>query len=249
MKITYLSLSTLALASLSSAAFAANTPLTLGAAALYMQSPYQGGKERFYPLPLVNYEDTHFFISGLQAGYFLWKGQQDQFSLIITSSGQEYDPKRSYSSAMKQLDKRHLTLMGGGQWQHIAEWGVLKTSLVGDVLNQSNGIVWNTNWHYPLMLGDISLLPGTGVSWNSSHQTNYYYGVSSTESRRSGISSYHAGDSWLPYVEISASYPLTTRLQLGVGGRYQWFGSEVKDSPMVARSGQAMVWSGLSYTF
>lgn len=249
MKTSYLTAVTLATACFTSGVLAAGSPLTLGAGALYVQSPYQGGKERYYPFPLINYEDANFFVSGLQGGYFLWKDQQDQFSLIITSSGQEYDPKRTSSSAMKQLDKRHLTLMAGGQWQHIADWGVLKTSLVGDVLDQSNGFVWNTNWHYPLMLDGISLNPGAGVSWNSSKQTNYYYGVSSAESRHSGISSYDAGDSWLPYVEVSASYPLTSRWQLGVGGRYQWFGSEVKDSPMVAKSGQAMIWTGLSYTF
>ena len=70
MKISYLSLSTLAAVCFSSGVFAAGSPLTVGAGALYVQSPYQGGKERYYPFPLVNYEDANFFVSGLQGGTF-----------------------------------------------------------------------------------------------------------------------------------------------------------------------------------
>ncbi|ARU94157.1 MltA-interacting protein MipA [Tatumella citrea] len=228
---------------------AENTPLTVGASVLYMQSPYHGDKDRYYPFPLLNYEGDHFFISGWQAGYYLWKDNSDQLSVIITSSGQEYRPKKNDFSDMRQLDKRHLTLMAGGMWRHTADWGVVKTSLVGDVLGESNGMIWTTDWHYPLTLGGFTLNPGVGLSWNSARETGYYYGVSQDESSRSGIASYHSGDSWNPYAEVSAVYPLTSRWQLGVGGRYQWFDNAVKDSPMVSKSGQVMVWSGVSYTF
>ncbi|MFC6360631.1 MULTISPECIES: MipA/OmpV family protein [Tatumella] len=249
MKKSLFCVSTLIGACFSGQVLAENTPLTLGASVLFMQSPYHGDKNKYYPLPLVDYQGEHFFISGWQAGYNLWKDDQDQFSLIITTSGEEFKPGKNDYSDMKRLDKRHMTLMGGGMWQHTADWGVLKTSLTGDVLDESNGLIWNTNWHYPLMIGGFSVNPGAGVSWNSAHQTDYYYGVSSAESARSGISRYHTGDSWNPYAEVSAIYPLTERWQLGFGGRYQWFDSAIKDSPMVAKSGQLMVWSGVSYTF
>lgn len=239
----------IALAISSAAVSAAEHPLTLGISGLYVQSPYQGGDSRVYPLPLVNYQGDNFFINGLQGGYYLWKGSEDQFSVILTTSGQEFDPSRSDDPAVKQMDKRHLTLMAGGMWQHQADWGVFKTSLVGDVLNQSNGFIWNSNWHYPLMLGKVAVNPGLGLSWNSAHQTDYYYGISGQESARSGLAEYRASDSWLPYAEVSAVYPLSERWRLAAGARYQWFSSEVKDSPLVARSGQTMLWTGVSYTF
>lgn len=249
MKKTLFCFSALIAACFSGQVLAENTPLTVGASVLYMQSPYHGGQDRYYPFPLVNYDGEHFFISGWQAGYYLWKDSSDQLSLIVTTSGQEYSPKKNDLNDMRQLDKRHLTMMAGGMWQHTADWGVLKTSLAGDVLDESNGIVWTTNWHYPLTLGAVTLNPGVGLSWNSARETGYYYGVSQDEASRSGIAAYHAGDSWNPYAEVSAMYPLSRRWQLGVGGRYQWFDNAVKDSPMVSKSGQVMVWSGVSYTF
>lgn len=85
----------IALAISSAAVSAAEHPLTLGISGLYVQSPYQGGDSRVYPLPLVNYQGDNFFINGLQGGYYLWKGSEDQFSVILTTSGQEFDPSRS----------------------------------------------------------------------------------------------------------------------------------------------------------
>lgn len=249
MKNNYFTPALIALAISSAGAFAAENPVTVGISGLYVQSPYQGGKNKVYPLPLINYQGDKFFISGLQGGYYLWKGSEDQFSVILSTSGQEFDPGNSDDPAVKQMNKRHLTMMAGGMWQHIARWGVVKTSLVGDVLDQSNGFIWNTNWHYPLTIGRLAVNPGLGVSWNSAHQTDYYYGVSQQESARSGLSAYQASDSWLPYAEVRVSYALTQRWRLGAGGRYQWFGSEVKDSPLVAKSGQMMIWTGVSYTF
>jgi len=32
-------------------------------------------------------------------------------------------------------------------------------------------------------------------------------------------------------------------------GRYVRFDSEIKDSPMIDKSGQALIWTGVSYTF
>lgn len=123
MKKSLFCFSALVSACFSGQVLAENTPLTVGASVLYMQSPYHGDKDRYYPFPLLNYEGDHFFISGWQAGYYLWKDNSDQLSVIITSSGQEYRPKKNDFSDMRQLDKRHLTLMAGGMWRHTADWG------------------------------------------------------------------------------------------------------------------------------
>lgn len=223
--------------------------LSLGAAALWSESPYKSVDDRTYPFPLVNYQDENVFIHGLEAGYYLYNGAQDQFSIIANTTGQFFSPKRAHNRGMKDLDKRNLTLMMGGEWTHVAEWGTIRTALTGNVLDDSNGLVWDTNYHYPLQFGNLSVIPGVGVTWQSANQTDYYYGVSTKESRRTGISRYNADDSWSPYLDLSAAYQLTRDWKVIAGARYTQFDNEIKHSSMVDKSHQTTVWTGISYQF
>lgn len=224
-------------------------PLSLGASLIYAQSPYRGGQDRYLPLPVINYEGENFWFRGLQGGYYLWKDQQDQLSLTLLGSPQQYDPKDNDLGDMKALDKRRMTLMGGATYRHVAEWGIVRTALLGDVLNNSNGIIWDLTYLYRFDFGAFSLTPGIGATWNSANQNRYYYGVSSRESARSGIAQYRPDDSWSPYVEMNASYQLSDSWNASLSGRYTRFDSEIKDSPMVDKSGQFTVWTGISYSF
>lgn len=228
---------------------AKSQPLTLGVAALWADSPYKSTHDRTYPFPLINYQDENVFFHGLEGGYYLYHGEHDQFSIIANTTGQYFKPERAHNPAMKGLDTRHLTLMMGGEWTHTEQWGVIKTALTGDVLDESNGLVWDTNYHYPLQFGKLSVIPGAGVTWQSSNQTDYYYGVSSKESNRTGVSRYNADDSWSPYVDVSATYQLTQDWTVIGGARYTHFDDEIKHSSMVDKSGQTIVWTGLTYQF
>jgi len=111
-----------------------------------------------------------------------------------------------------------MTLMGGATYNHMAEWGILRTALLGDVLNNSNGIIWDMTYLYRFDFGDFSLTPGVGAMWTSANQNRYYYGVSSHESARTGINRYQPDDSWSPYVELSASYQITPQWNASLVG-------------------------------
>ena len=232
------------------AAFSASAaPLTVGASVLYSESPYRSGQDRYYPVPIINYEGESFYFRSLQAGYYLWKDQQDQLSLTVLGSPQNFDPDDVDDGDMKELNKRRMTLMAGVAYRHSADWGIVRTSLVGDVLNNSNGIIWDLTYLYPFQFGDLRVTPGIGALWNSSNQNQYYYGVSSGESARSGINRYDADDSWSPYVELSFDYTINQNWHANLVGRYSRLGDDIKDSPMVDKNSQAVVWTGLSYTF
>jgi len=224
-------------------------PLSLGASVIYAQSPYRGGQDRYLPVPVINYEGENFWFRSLQGGYYLWKDPQNQLSLTLLGSPQQYDPDDNDLGDMKSLDKRRMTLMAGGTYRHVAQWGILRTALLGDVLNNSNGIIWDLTYLYRFEFGAFSLTPGIGALWNSANQNRYYYGVSSHESARSGIAQYRPDDSWSPYVELNASYQLSQNWNASFSGRYTRFDDEIKDSPMVDKNGQVTLWTGLSYSF
>lgn len=226
-----------------------SAPLTLGASVAYAQSPYKGGQDRWLPLPVINYEGDSFWLRTLQGGYYLWKDPQNQLSLTLAGSAQRYDPDDNDLGAMKGLDERRMTMMGGLEYRHIADWGIVRTNLLGDVLGKSDGIVWDLTYLYRFEFGDFSLAPGIGATWTSANQNRYYYGVSGHEAARTGIRRYQPDDSWSPYAELSANYRLTERWNTSVYARYTRLADEIKDSPMVDKNSQLTTWAGISYSF
>lgn len=242
-----------ALALLLSCSFASSVaqanPLTVGASVIYSQSPYKGGEGRYYPFPIVNYEGDSFYVRSLTAGYYLWKDPQNQLSLTVLGSPQNFDPDDTKDKRLKALDKRHMTLMGGLTYRHTAEWGIVRTVVAGDMLDNSDGFIWDLTYLYRFQLGDLSLTPGIGALYSSDNQNDYYYGVSKSESRRSGLNSYEAEGSWNPYLELTAAYAISPSWNATLSGRYTRLSNEVKDSPMVDNNSQVTVWTGISYTF
>ncbi|MFC0141797.1 MipA/OmpV family protein [Erwinia mallotivora] len=224
-------------------------PLSLGASVIYSQSPYKGAKGRYFPLPVINYEGDSFYFRTVQAGYYLWKDQQDQLSLTIMGSPQSFDTDHTYNKQLKKLDNRHMTMMGGLDYRHLAEWGIIRTTLAADMLGNSDGYQWDLAYLYRFQLGEFSLTPGLGLVYSSDRQNNYYYGISKQESRRSGLASYDADDSWNPYLELTAAWSLSSNWNATLSGRYTRLASEVKDSPMVNKDSLVSVWTGISYTF
>ncbi len=238
---------TVALAVAASVAHA--NPLTLGASVIYDQSPYKSGKDRWWPVPIVDYETNNFYIHSLKGGYYLWNDPQDQLSLTLMGSPQSFDTSDVDDSDMKQLRKRHMTMMGGFSYRHNSDWGTVRTTVAGDILDNSNGFIWDLTYLYTLDFNRFTLTPGVGVLWNSNHQNNYYYGVNSAESQRSGLKRYDANDSWSPYVELTGAWKIDDNWNATLAGRYTRLASEIKDSPMVSKSSQVLLWSGISYTF
>lgn len=226
------------------------TPLVVGIVGSWVNSPYQGDKNRVYTLPYLNYQYGDFFVEGDKAGYRVWDDHTDKLDFVVKSSEHEYRPSKNHLDSMRALNKRHITLMMGGQWTHRSTWGVINTALTGDVLDQSNGFEWNTQYHYPIQVNDsVTVTPGAGVSWLSANQANYYYRVSGAESQRSGIDSYDSGKGWLPYADLTAAWIIDTHWILSAGARYTRFSSDIKSSPMLDKSAETSIWSGIAYRF
>ncbi|MCL2900197.1 MipA/OmpV family protein [Brenneria tiliae] len=229
------------------AAYAAEVSLGLGAAG--STSVYRGDDNHVYPLPMLNYESESFYFRGLGGGYYLWNDGANKLSLTAYYLPLGFKPGDSDDVRMKQLDKRRGTLMAGAAYEHIAEWGQIRTVLAGDTLDYSNGLIWDSAYLYRFTLGDLNITPGIGASWFSENINRYYYGVSSKESARSGFNRYRPGDGWAPYVELSANYQINPSWSAWAVGRYTRLSDEAKDSPIVDSSYSALLSLGVSYRF
>ncbi|AKJ42593.1 MipA/OmpV family protein [Pragia fontium] len=222
---------------------------SLGASAAIEMYPYKDVDNDVLPFPMIGYEGDNFFFRGAVAGTYLWKDAENQLSLDVYYSPLHFRPSKSDDHQMKQLDKRRSTMMGGIGYKHIADWGILRTSIAADMLNTSNGLRAEGAYLYAFNIDNLKLTPGVGVSWYSSNFNDYYYGISGHESRRSGLEQYNAGSSWSPYAELTANYRFNPNWSAFATGRYTRLDSEVKDSPMVDKSYTALIATGITYTF
>lgn len=236
------------LSAVSATAFAENG-LTVGAGVGVGKSPYKQYDNDAFPVPDIDYDSDHFWWHGLGGGYYLWNDESDKLSVTGFWDPMRFKPSDSDNRRLRQLDKRRSTVMAGLSYQHFTQYGFLRTTLAGDVLDNSNGFIWDLAWLYRYTNGGLTVTPGIGVEWNSENQNDYYYGVSRKESRRSGLDHYNADDSWNPYLELSVNYALTRSWSVFAFGRYTRLTDETKDSPMVNKSWMGMLSTGISYSF
>lgn len=237
------------IASSFSAVHAADSPWSLGAAALVTPNLYKGDQDRVYPVPMVGYEGDSFYLRGLTAGYYLWNDQTDKLSVTAYYSPLFFRAKDSNLHSMRQLSNRYATLMAGLSYAHYTQYGFLRTVLAGDTLDNSNGVTWDTAWLYRYTTDRLTFTPGLGITWSSENQNEYYYGISKNESQRSGLNSYDPDSSWAPYIELSVNYKLTDNWNVFGMGRYIRLANEVTDSPMVDKEWTGVLMTGITYTF
>lgn len=228
----------------------AESKFTLGAGIGIVENPYKQYDNDLYPVPVINYEGDNFWFRGLAGGYYLWNDQSDKLSIMAAYSPLHFKPRDSDDIQLRQLDRRKSTAMAGLSYTHATEqYGFLRTALLADVLDNSNGFVWDLAWLYRYTNGGLTLTPGIGVEWNSDNQNDYYYGVSGAESRRSGLNSYDSDSGWNPYLELTANYRFLGDWSVYGSARYTRLSDEIKDSPMVDKSWSGLISTGVTYSF
>lgn len=233
----------------SATAVQAESKLTLGAGVGVIQHPYKQYSNDVLPVPVLTYESENFWFRGLGGGYYLWNDGTDQLSLTAYWLPMYFKPSDSDSHKLRRLDSRHSTLMAGVSWFHHTQYGSLRTTLSGDTLDKSNGLIWDLGWIYRYTNGNLTLTPGIGVEWNSDNMNDYYYGVSHKESRKSGLRDYSADGGWNPYLELSANYRFLGNWSVYGTARYTRLSDEITDSPMVDKSWTGLLSTGVTYTF
>ncbi|STM41922.1 putative scaffolding protein [Escherichia coli] len=230
-------------------ASATASELSIGAGAAYNESPYRGYNENTKAIPLISYEGDTFYVRQTTLGFILSQSEKNELSLTASWMPLEFDPTDNDDYAMQQLDKRDSTAMAGVAWYHHERWGTVKASAAADVLDNSNGWVGELSVFHKMQIGRLSLTPALGVLYYDENFSDYYYGISESESRRSGLASYSAQDAWVPYVSLTAKYPIGEHVVLMASAGYSELPEEITDSPMIDRNESFTFVTGVSWRF
>ena len=205
------------------------------------------------PIPLVNASSELFYLRGLTAGAYLYADQQSQLSAVIAYHAKSYDASESSNAAMKRLDDRDSTAMAGISYNvNITRHNSVTFKALFDILDETDGgYLLDASYRssLPIVADHIVLSPSVGVTWLNDKLVEHYYGVSAKESANSGLDEYHPDGSFSPYVGLNVNVKLTPTINLFANGKYTFLGSEVKDSPMVDRSGALSGMVGISANF
>ena len=150
---------------------------------------------------------------------------------------------------MRKLRTRKITAMASLNYQYKTNVGNFFASVAADVLDRHNGFTADASYEAPFQIGRFGMAIRGGLQWQSSNYNKYYFGISNEESQFTGLSSYNPGSTVSPYIDASAMYSITKNWGIFLTGRYERMPSEIKDSPMVSRSGNLVIESGITYSF
>jgi len=87
-----------------------------------------------------------------------------------------------------------------------------------------------------------------GAKWYDGKRANYFYGVNSSEVSDQRTR-YAPGSATLPYLSINTFHPINKHVDLFANVNFNFFPSNVVNSPIVERKSSASVVIGLNYNF
>lgn len=211
---------------------------------------YDGGT---VPVPMINVSNEIFYLRGLTAGAYLYADQTEQLSVIITYHAQSFEASESNHADMKKLDDRDSTAMAGLSYNvNITQYDSLRFRALFDILDETDGgylLDAGYQARIPVVADQVTVSPGFGVTWSNDKLNEHYYGVSAAEASRTSFSQYSPDGSFSPYLSLGINVRLTDSINFFANGSYAFLSDEVKDSPMVDRSGAISGVVGMSMNF
>ncbi|MEW5562019.1 MipA/OmpV family protein [Enterobacter asburiae] len=225
-------------------------PLNLAIDNEWQTSPYNAKRVNYTPFPLLSWDNNLLYIDGQEAGAIVWKQNQQTLKVkALWFYQRSYDHEDGSSAAMRQLNDRRTTMMAGISYDAITSYGMFSAQLARDALGLSDGWFGTFSWTGYLSSGDWALIPSAGVDWEDARQTDYYFGVSKEESRRSGLTQWSPGSSLTPWLQLALDYQFAPQWDTFISARINYLSNDVRQSPMVNQSQTYVIDLGIKYRF
>lgn len=237
-----------------SAAFSplASADFGLGVMTTYSPNVYKGGETTITPFPFVSYDNGHFYVEGVQAGYRLAKkGAPVNVVLFAQYDPRTLDSSESDNYDIKKMDDREATVLGGAAMVLNSKAGTFRLAAGSDVGGKHDGLYAEVRYSYHIPMGPMGLIPAIGYSFNSADLNNHLYGVSAAESARTSgrIAEFDPDWSGEYFVGLTGYMYLSKNIQLTGGLRYTNLDSELEKSPLLDNTHSIAANVGVAYRF
>ena len=222
--------------------------LSAGVTVLYANTAYDTDENEIRVLPGLFYDNNKIYARGAQAGAYLINDGTNQLAATIQLAGNSFDPDDA-NGALSGLDERKLSADAGLSYQRRTAIGGLRAQYTTDVLDRSGGNSGRLSYIGRVSKNKLTVYPSIGFEYHDTDYNNYYYGVSSEESARTGIVAYESNSSLNPYVNVSANYDFSNKWAGFFNQSLSYLPNEQYDSPMVDSRTESTTTLGLLYKF
>ena len=225
--------------------------LTLGFGPYIQTQPYKDAPDIIIPSPVIFYDNGLVYIRWSRAGIYFLGEKTDEYAWGFSLTGQPrpnaYKP--TDSTSLNGLDEKYSSLEAGVAFSASYDKAYIETMVLTDVLDRYDSWIAKTEIGYDLELGEFKFYPSLIAIYQSEKFINYYYGVSTQESKRSIHNEYKASSGLQLGLQTYIKYPLTDKLSLLANIRYDRLSNEATKSPIVEENYIASGLLSLIYTF
>jgi len=170
----------------------------------------------------------------LGVGIYLYNDEHWRVGAALSydlSSARKESVDESHLHGLGDIDRTaHATLFSS----YTRDWFGLRTGLSTDVGGKHQGTTANFDLEGKYQpIEHLTLSAGPGLVWNSSQYNQTYYGITSQQSVRSGLSAYSPGSGITLRISAGANYQLTRNWNVGTRLGISRLPSEVANSPIV----------------
>lgn len=235
-----------------STALAGEGTLSVGVNGSVSTVPYIGYKNERGVLPIIQYQNDHFYIAGLGAGIKLWqsKGKDQELLVGASYSPHSFKAGKSNDERMKRLDNRKATVMADLTYNIHTTYGSFESTISRDIMGRNKGVLATTQYGiYWEIAPKLTINPAVGLTYTNAKYNRYYYGVSEIESLRSGFRTYKPKSSVQPHAELTASYSITKNLSAIASLRSEKIAKKIRNSPIIDDKYQSQASLGILYSF
>jgi outer membrane protein len=226
--------------------------LGVGFAGRIRQQAYTGIDRDTLAIPLIQFENRWVELQGprlqLKLPQLEWGNDQElSFGLGIEYDSPGYEPDDA--PILNGMEERKDQILGGASAKWSNELFELSADWMFDVSGESKGQRISLGLERSFPIGNrLRLTPSATAIWLDEKYADYYYGVRIGEARADRPA--YTADGTLNFeLGLRADYMLTKRQLAFVGFEYTALGSEIKDSPLTDRSGEAAIMLGYLYRF
>jgi outer membrane scaffolding protein for murein synthesis (MipA/OmpV family) len=224
--------------------------IRIGALGIY-KPDYEGSDDyelKGFPFIDITWRDTFFLNVHKGLGAYIWNRNDFKLGLAINYTfGRDEDD----SSDLKGLGD----IDGGATANVFFKWAIGDFALDGryeeQITGQDTGFQVHLGLGYDLHVAEkVILKPSIRTTYASSDYMEEYFGVSPSQSTRSGMSAYDAASGFKSLgFQIVAIYRLNQHWGIHASAGYDRLIGEAADSPVVKDENQYRVSMGLSYKF
>ncbi len=222
----------------------------VGGGAIISSQPYVGTDARVYPIPMFAYEGKRLYFRGIMGGYWLYNVDGFSVGPVLRPRFEGYEEDDSHE--LEGMDDRDWSIDGGLGLAWLTDVGLFGVTFVTDLLGRHKGQELDLSYTILFKWAGFDLVPSVGLRWKSKNLIDYYYGVEDDEVRFDETisrGSYEGDDAIDPYLRMVVRRKLAGRWSLLGAVQYEWFDSEIKDSPIVDDGYETSFLLGVMYAW